>query len=222
MQIPVISRFTFFTTVKGYYLLFLAASNDNLNDEIADIICRYTPREFRNAVFTSSDHFLYRGESTTTINVPSILLHPEPDLLVEGTYTDRLALKYFTHLEERLCPTRARPSTGHIAASCVETASKWGEVVSVWPLGNHISYVYPRDKKVFFPGNFDDDIIVDRNLSDALMNGREVLFTSWFDPKMENSFPDGFNSSWVSAFLAVSMEATLVLKETLKERKYGL
>jgi hypothetical protein len=109
--------------------------------DAVDAVCRYSPLDFRKSVRDSSGHFLYRGE---TVDCPTIL-HPKPDLLLPGTYgyDDRDALKYFECLEHELSDTRARPSTGHIGTGTHADASVWGSPVSVWPLGNCLSYVWP-------------------------------------------------------------------------------
>lgn len=199
----------------------LVASLDHLqvNDlHLTDLICQYTPAEFRFAVRQTSS-FLYRGESVVS---PSIL-HPEPDLLIEGTYTDDegAALEYFSCLELKL-KSRAKPSTGHIGTSIQEDAAGWGRVVSVWPLGNHFSYVYPQDSGLFFPGNCNDEVVVDHNLETALSTGHELLFASWFDKDMKHLLPDVFSSEWTSAFLAIPASEDEKLKRCLQQRSYGM
>lgn len=192
-------------------------------DPVADLICRYTPTEFRSAVCQTS-RFLYRGE--TSVLQPSIL-HPDPDLLVEGTYPEndaKLALEYFICLEAMLT-SRATPSIGHIGTPNYEDAAEWGEVVSVWPLGNHLSYVYPQDSRTFYPGGDCSDnknvIVEDHGLATALVLGHEVLFTSWFDDDVRGLPPD-IVPAWVSAFVAIPSSDDAKLKRSLEMRNYGL
>jgi hypothetical protein len=95
---------------------------------------------------------------------------PPPDLLIQETHgTDRAALEYFECLERQLLllprtttTSRrnnnnnpkprlvARPSNGHIATSNPIEAGKWGPIVSIWPLGSQWSYVWPRDRPLFY------------------------------------------------------------------------
>jgi hypothetical protein len=199
---------------------FLVTSLDQYQGDdsrLVDLICRYTPAEFRFAVRQTSC-FLYRGEDVLR---PSVL-HPEPDLLVQGTYTDNdSALEYFSCLELKL-ESRAKPSTGHIGTSTQEDAAAWGRVVSVWPLGNHLSYVYPQDSSLFFPGNCNDELVVDQNLETALSTGHELLFASWFDRQRKRRLPPVFSSRWISAFLAIPASEDENIKRYLQQRNYGL
>lgn len=190
--------------------------DDSSNSKCVDIICRFTPLEFRSAVRQSSS-FLYRGED---LQQP-LILHPDPDLLTEGTYSDPLALEYFTCLENRLqSSVAAKPSTGHIGTANFNDAAQWGGVVSVWPLGSHLSYVYPsgRDKLFFPPGDCKGSLAIDNNLDAALSTGREVLFASWFDPDDVRNLP----FAGTSAFLAVPSACDAELKKSLLSCNYGI
>ena len=152
---------------------------------------------------------------------PSIL-HPDPDLLVEGTYPHnaKLALEYFSCLEGMLT-SRAAPSTGHIGTPNLEDAAGWGGVVSVWPLGNRLSYVFPLDSRTLFPGDCrDNNVVEDNDLAAAFALGHEVLFTSWFDDEVIVR-PPGIVSTWVSAFVAVPSSYDATLKRSLDKRHYG-
>lgn len=197
-----------------YFLLSFDEHQDDSN--VVDLLCQYTPPDFRSAVRQSS-RFLYRGEE---ILRPSIL-HPAPDLLMEGTYTDDSALEYFRCLEKKL-KSRAKPSTGHIGTANYNDAAEWGGVVSVWPLGNHLSYTYPRNSNLFFPGDCSsDELIMDHNLVTGLSAGREVLFASWFDEEVKD-LPPEMSPSWISAFLAIPSSEDDKLKSDLERRNYGL
>jgi hypothetical protein len=133
------------------------------------------------------------------------ILNPKPDLLLPDTYGDPRALDYFECLEEYLsaiprsrfssvtrpsrCPTfLAKPSYGHIGTSDPQQAAQWGNVVSIWPLGDEISYVWPKDRTEFYRPNmnvicdkFDNKLVLNHNLAYALQSKREVLFCSWFE-----------------------------------------
>jgi hypothetical protein len=178
-------------------------------------ICNYTPQVFRLAV-AATWCFLYRGETTIASHHGATVLDPEPDLLLPGTYDDPSALAYFQCLEQRLQHrgSTARPSTGHIATSDVSQASQWGQAVSVWPLGDSMSYVWPRRNEVFFPTTRKyncpgDDLAIDQDLSLALNLGHEILFKSKFQGT--DSLPAVLTGPRTSAFLAipVSFDATL-------------
>lgn len=171
------------------------------------------------------------------------ILNPEPDLLHPDTYGDPEALAYFECLESRLTsqPARAvdaaptslmaKPSTGHIATTNANFAGQWGNVVSVWPLGDYLSYVWPQDRIEFFPPDKgtttcqNDKLVVDRNLVEALRLEREVLFSNWFQhPK---SATGGVSSSpglpiLLSAFLTVPLECDAELRKALDIANYGL
>ena len=209
------TRRSFIELAHSCSLVFLPSDP---NDCVVDLLCRYTPPEFRLAACQSSQ-FLYRGEN---VMEPSIL-HPDPDLLVYGTYPDntaKSALEYFTCLEARL-ESRAAPSTGHVGTTTYEDAATWGGVVSVWPLGNHLSYVYPQNSNIFFPGDCRDDMVVDRDLAAAFALGREVLFTTWFDDEAIDP-PPGIVSTWTAAFVAIPSRHDAKLKWSLERRHYGL
>jgi hypothetical protein len=237
-------------------------------DDWADLICADTPESFRQAV-QQSHHFLYRGADDDAgdgdyynkYSSNPRIQHPEPDLLIPGTYDtntdnpDDAALDYFQGLEKRLLRSSssavvdvvaARPSTGHIATSDPMEASRWGPVVSVWPLGNEWSYVWPQDRKTLLPAvssissvdcdddDDDDVLVVDRNLLEALQQPREVLFASYFldlekPPKTTRTIQRRRSSpsdvsyySWRSAFLTIPMQEDAALRQKLQERNYGL
>ena len=185
--------------------------------QATDLICKATPTRFRQAVRDSGNHFLYRGEGVTTISV----LHPEPDLLVEGTYGKKSdALVYFQQLETTLIQRPARPSQGHIGTPKPQDAAAWGNVVSIWPLGTHIDFVWPRSASTFYPGCQQNELVIGTRLPEALQQGSEVLFASYFvdsDP-----CPHGVSLKWMSAYLAVPKHFDPVLMELLLQRNYML
>lgn len=187
-------------------------------EDVVTFLCMHTPRQLREAVRDSGGHFLYRGNDGAAPRI----FHPEPDLLREGTYDDPQALAYFECLEGRLSGVPARPSTGHMATSVVEDAALWGEVVSIWPLGSHLSFVWPHDERTFVPDSTcpRSELVIDRDLSLALKQGREILFTSWFDSN--DVFPEGVSLTWISAFVAMPSQFDQELLRLLSVRRFGL
>ena len=193
-------------------------------DNCTDFICNYTPFSFREAV-KLEDLFLYRGNNIP-LNDVAQMVDPKPDLLMEGIYDDPLALKYFECIEKRLDAFSARPSTGHIATSNQQEAGKWGETVSVWPLGSSWAYVWPEDTEIFFPTKWKDhcdgsELVLNQRVDDALHSNREVLFTSWFDDHQAISLPKSFECLR-SAFLIIPSRFDSQLKIELQKRNYGL
>jgi hypothetical protein len=190
--------------------------------DAVDAVCRYSPIDFRTSV-RDSGHFLYRGE---TVACPTIL-HPKPDLLLPGTYgdDDRDALKYFECLEHELSDTRARPSTAHIGTGTQTDASLWGSPVSVWPLGNCLSYVWPKERSLIYPGGIcpsDQNLVVDSGLSTALEQGKEILFASWFEGEDESLVPPMFTGPFQSSYIAFPLSYDAALRDLLSRNNYGL
>lgn len=179
-------------------------------DEAISIIHQHTPPEFIKAV-SQSQRLLYRGEED--FGPTCLIMAPTPDLLFFDTYSNDQALAYFTQLEQCLTEIEkktqsskeakfiVRPSNGHIGTPSSFEAAKWGTAVSIWPLGSHFSYSYPRDRSLFFneTSPVDDstiracqlDIEYNRRLDKGLTMGKEVMFSS-----LSSSFPD-------SSFLAI-------------------
>ena len=206
-------------------------NGDSLFDTWVDVICSSTPTDFRRSI-KASNNFLYRGtgddEKTKSFLVLNdgksrrvLVNNPEPDLLVEGTYDDPSALEYFQCLEHQLRYFPARPSTGHIATSDPMEAGKWGDVVSVWPLGNEMAFVWPKDYFVFYSDRSTDrknckvdTFFLNESLERALNENREVLFYS--------CFTEGYQKSLRSAFLTVPKSVDERLKMALESRNYGL
>jgi hypothetical protein len=169
------------------------------------------------------------------------ILNPKPDLLIPSTYGDPRALEYFNCLEAQLStmpnlnfssstlpsyPTfLAKPSNGHIGTSDPQQAGQWGDVVSIWPLGDEMSYIWPKDRTEFFLADtkircdkFDDQLVINQDLAYALQSRREVLFHSWFESSSARlSLP-----TTLSAFLVVPKELDAVLLEDLQRVQYGL
>ena len=190
----------------------------------SDLICNFTPNSIRE-IIKRENKFLYRGDDILGDQVSDIV-DLEPDLLVEGTYDNPSALKYFECFEGRLGIFAARPSTGHIATSDQQEAGKWGDIVSVWPLGSSWAYVWPEDTATFFPSKWKDhcyssDLVLNRGLELALQRNREVLFTSWFDDIQATSWPEEYRNL-NSAFLIVSARCDSQLKTELQKQNYGL
>jgi hypothetical protein len=209
---------------------------------VVDLICTSTPPIFREAVFKSRGRFLYRGDddddstaSNNNKNEFGRLCHPLPDLVVPGTYseTNDDALNYFQCLERQLLYQDVRPSNGHLGTPKASDAAAWGQVVSIWPLGSELAYAWPRYRTAFYdpsgasgqnnkqcPG---DKIQLDSGLKSALLDGRELLFTSWYKQRRDKPKPPSFvDSSWISAFVAVPIQQDAELRRMLQLRKYGL
>jgi hypothetical protein len=185
----------------------------------AHVICSDTPKPFRQAVWSSGGHFLYRGSAALSSTNKITVEHPPPDLLLPNTYDDPKALTYFQCLERQLDPSVvvARPSTGHVGTSNVQEAAQWGSVVSVWPLGSELSYLWPLDRQTLFPGQCPDrrhDLVCNVGLSKALAQRREVLFASWYD--------DDIDVISSSAFVSVPFTLDVPLKDMLERLHYGL
>jgi hypothetical protein len=202
----------------------VTSSHLSFSDAV-DAVCRYSPLDFRKSI-KDSGNFLYRGE---TVDGPTIL-HPKPDLLLPGTYGyddhDRDALKYFECLENELSNIRARPSTGHIGTGTQADASLWGSPVSVWPLGNCLSYVWPKERNLIYPGGIcprDQDLVIDNGLSTALEQGKEILFASWFEGEDNNlAPPPTFTAPFQSSYVVFPQSYDKDLRDLLSRKKYGL
>jgi hypothetical protein len=197
-------------------------SSSVLVEDVVKFIATSSPRTFREAV-AQQGTFLYRGEITET-NAPTTTMagqvcSPEPDLLLEQTYNDIKALEYYQCLEEYLASQQiiAKPSTGHIGTSNKMNAQEWGNVVSIWPLGTDLSYVYPKRRREFFSSSNsscrDEEFCINQNLERALQEGREVLFASWYGSTM--NVP-------TSSFLAVPQKYDRRLEGLLESINYGL
>jgi hypothetical protein len=187
--------------------------------DAVDIVCRYSPPSFRRGAVLASGRCLYRGES---VDCPTIL-HPKPDLLLSTTYNDSDALKYFECLEDQLSSNhtqQVRPSNGHIGIANQADATLWGSPVSVWPLGDHFNYVWPKDRSLMYPGGScpsNQNLVVDDGLQTALENGKEVMFASWFEDRSD--FSTAISSpSLQSAFMAFPVSYERDLLEHLARR----
>lgn len=193
-------------------------SSSVLVEDVAKFIISSTPRDFREAV-AQSNHFLYRGEEQRKRPPPQMagqVCSPTPDLLLKETYKDENAVLYFQCLEDYLTKeaVTARPSTGHIGTPVIRDAGQWGDVVSVWPLGDQMSFVYPKNEKTFFPDcTCEAPYVMNHDLATALVEGKEVLFASWYS-KTE--------SSPSSSFLVVPQKNDKRLKRILESMQYGL
>lgn len=229
----------------------IVSSSSPAQQLCSNLICNYTPLAFRTAV-AATEKFLYRGEGDD-IAQPTILA-PPPDLLLPGTYVDPAALYYFQCLEQRLIedntntndtyngrPRRinrnnncARPSLGHIATSDRKEASQWGQAVTIWPMGESLSFVYPLKRKVFFPYastttttattkecRSEDELAMNHDLAFALEQGHEVMFASEFTARgqtLPKMIPGG--RSVKSAFLVVPAEFEDSLLELIKTEEF--
>lgn len=196
----------------GATTLFFSSGTKPLSlEQCVSLICHSTPTEFRRAV-SSSSCFLFRGEDTRVAKI----LSPLPDLMDESTYGEPEAVVFFRCLEDLLLREGAvsRPSTGHIGTATLGDAKVWGDAVSIWPLGDSFSYVWPKDSKLFYPGTCGDEaetFVIDEGLQVALETGKEILFWS------SRCF------SWrESSFLAVPDSFSEKLREALEQKEYGL
>lgn len=179
-------------------------------DDALKVIKKECPYGFLYEVASSGAKFLYRGENiglgtgtsddsddVNSIKSDCARMNPKPDLLVPGTYDSDEALRYFHNLEEYLKDLEAfmnfggrnvvlaKPSNGHIATPSIKEASKWGEPVSIWPLGKDLTYSFVRDRKDFYDNSVVktdlqsiDDIAINADLALALKEGREVMFST--------------------------------------------
>ena len=176
-------------------------------DEALSVIKDDCPSIFLDAVKSSGCRFLYRGEDmnahgslangtredkSSKTSYDCTWMNPQPDLLTPGTYDDVEALTYFEKLEKYLTEISqssmrklAKPSNAHIGTPNIMEASKWGQAVSVWPVGNDFSFCYPRSRKEFFDHSvmkmdlyYNDDIVVNFDLSIALKDDREIMFAT--------------------------------------------
>jgi hypothetical protein len=134
----------------------------------------------------------------------------------------------------------ALPSTGHIGTSDSNIAKQWGDtVVSVWPLGNELNYVWPADRQVFYPtttafnsdgricssitnSHSKDRLVIDTRLDEALRRqNREVLFACrGFHPSHGRS-DAADTTSYFSPFLTVPIAYDDELQKHLQKLDYG-
>lgn len=215
-MVAIINRRGLITSIVSSTL----CSSSVLVEDIAKFIVTSTPREFRQAV-SSSNQFLYRGAQESSEKQPLMagqVCSPEPDLLLLETYNnDDKALEYFKCLEDVLKSDNivARPSRGHIGTPSVKEAAVWGDVVSIWPLGDSLSFVYPKEATTFYPGcSCDGDYVLNKDLEWALQQGREVLFASWYSKTGKTSIS--------SSFLEVPQRYDERLRRLLESMNYGL
>ncbi len=215
----------------GSILSSTLCSSSVLVEDVAKFIVTSTPRAFREAVAQTRGTFLYRGQQqpTSSTNSPIIMAghvcSPLPDLLFQETYNSKEALEYFQCLEDYLALQNivAKPSTGHIGTSSKKNAQEWGNVVSIWPLGTQLSFVYPKRNREFVSsftvGTYSDcreeEFGINTNLETALQEGREVLFASWYGANHYTVAP-------TSSFLAVPQKYDRKLKRLLESVNYGL
>jgi hypothetical protein len=196
--------------VMGSIISSTLCSSSVLVEDVVKFIATSSPRAFREAV-AQQGTFLYRGEPETNAMAGQVC-SPEPDLLLERTYNDVKALEYFQCLEEYLASQQviAKPSTGHIGTSNKRNAQEWGNVVSVWPLGTDLSYVYPKRRREFFSSSNsfcrDEEFCINQNLERALQ-------ASWYGSTM--NVP-------TSSFLAVPQKYDKRLEGLLESINYGL
>jgi hypothetical protein len=202
--------------------------------------------------------------------------NPEPDLLLPQTYNDNpMALSYFQCLERRLSSSSlslssststltsisghnnnnivlARPSNGHIGTSDPREAGKWGDVVSIWPLGDAISYVWLEDRETFWGGDADEattTVPTNRRRGDPRKEQKLLSSTTFLcrDDKLvinqklvealvrprEVLFTTTITTTTTTTtgetdegppapFLSVPMEYDSILRNELKELNYGL
>lgn len=184
------------------------------------------PETFRMAVRDAGDSFLYRGEP----RVPRYgvtLLHPDPDLLQPDTYAGTPdALTFFQCLEQQVDaqgPGLVRPSVGHIGTTAADRAAPWGPPVSIWPLCQELSFLWPdgdaNQPRLFFPNPHNDcrleRFVANVGLEKALAGENTEIMVARRDATV---------AAGVSpcCFLACSVEHDLQLKRLLVACDYGL
>jgi|UniRef100_A0A8J9X871 hypothetical protein len=142
------------------------------------IVEKHCPHDFLSSV-VKTGRCLYRGENMDS----STIVSARPDLLQPETYGNEDALAYFQCIEDQLrgASVGALPSTGHIATTEKSEAARWGVPASVWPLGGDFQFVWPRSRRLIFPGADrcpDNDLVLNQDLSVALKYPREILFAT--------------------------------------------
>ena len=174
------------------------------------------------------------------------LCDPQPDLLLPETYgNDPDALLYFQCLEERLGRLRrqqqqqqqssfyASPSNGHIGTSDPNVASQWGDsVVSVWPIGNQISTVWPAETNIFYPTTSsvrslldskncprqNEHLVINSRLEEALrLQDREIMFST----RVNQSDNNDIMVFTYSPFMTVPIDYDRELRHELETMNYG-
>lgn len=177
--------------------------------EAVQIILDECPKTFRHAVSDAKGRFLYRGEEAVTF--PTVL-SPKSDLLDIETYGEEKAVAFFLWMEREMEGDAAiRPSVAHIGVARKRVAQQWGNPVSVWPLGETFHYLWPKNRDLIYPGvQSRDSLVIDRDLSDALSHGKEIMFVSFGSKRQRSSF------------LAVPAENDKIVRTLLEARSYGL
>jgi len=201
---------------------------DNL--DIAALFIKDHCTQILSAV-KNSGRCLYRGE--TLSGKAPVLLSPDFDLLDSLTYSSLLAADYFSYVDETMKEqgiNSVHPSIAHIGTPDPIKAKDWGPVCSIWPVDAlHYAY-FSAGEKVFWNDqwgtaeskrdqifwhnrqkmakflNTDVQLTVDEGLEQALIEGREVLFTSNIADSYVFSSPD--------------MALTILIKDSV-EKKVG-
>ena len=150
--------FAYYDKVSNYPVV---ATNTK---EIAEYIINECNSDFLRSVAKSNYNFLYRGLSPEQSIAASggkqpraILLKNESfDLLDPSTYESNDAAGYFQRLEEDMI-TRGltvKPSNSHMGTTCPKEASRWGQAVSVWPLGEQgVEFAWIAEGGYFWPND---------------------------------------------------------------------
>lgn len=183
----------------------LSANRQGLSfQEAINFLINHCPTEYLHAVVKTGGRFLYRGEALYDDKIS--ILAPAPDLFDLDTYSDPQAVAFFECLESRLERTNIRPSQAHIATATRSDAESWGSPVSVWPLGVHFAYLWPKNQTLFYPGSCRQTLVLNDDLSTALREGKEVMFTSNYHSQIAYlAFPGKYDKELERIFTSDSL-----------------
>ena len=154
--------------------------------QIAEYITKECNSEFLRSVVKSNYNFLYRGLSPEQSKVVgsgkksrAILLKNEPfDLLDPSTYESNEGAAYFQRIEDDMISKglNMKASNSHMGTTCPKEASKWGQAVSVWPLGEQgVEFAWIAEGGYFWPNSNEKQTIVTTSSKKQNQNGRSTL-----------------------------------------------
>jgi hypothetical protein len=224
------------SVVSPSLFLYIHPHNHPVSSQQPDLACRlileHCPASFRRAVRDAQGSFLYRGsddqadEDYTT----ATLCSPKPDLLSPGTYADDDgALRFFQSLEQQLSRLPSIVSVGHLGTSDIAVAAQWGRPVSIWPLCQELTFLWPRRRPLFYPtttnsitgDDDDDDYCIHQDLATALSShDREVMFARVIAAASTDATSK--TTTAPCSFLAVASRYDNSLRKRLEQCAYGL
>jgi len=176
-------------------------------NESVQIILSHVDESFLRQILDSGK-FLYRGRenfsNTFDRHSQITVSNSKPDLFDLDTYDDASAVKHFKDLEITLSSldSTALPSNSHIATPILTDAGQWGTPVSIWPLEESIHYIWNRRDKVFWPATLNNlrrGIVVDSDLTSALVDGHEVMFKAERFLEIPSTFDNTLRSKLLQA-----------------------